>query len=198
MIRLIVMVLVVVAGSAHAQTSASKKELINKLLQLQQPAIEVVARQMAEQPAMLLGQRAGQLLQSRIPPERREAVARDLQGDLKKYVDETVPLVRERAIKLAPTTIGAIIDEKFTEDELKQLIAIIESPVNRKFLQLGGDMQKALADKLVAEIRPLVDGKIRTMEVAIAGHLGIPVTTPVGAASGAAAAPRAPARAASN
>jgi hypothetical protein len=39
----------------------------------------------------------------------------------------------------------------FTEDELKQIIAILESPVNRKFQAHGPDMQRALGEKLVAE-----------------------------------------------
>jgi hypothetical protein len=39
-------------------------------------------------------------------------------------------------------TSAPMLEEKFTEDELKQLIAIIESPVNRKY-QAWAEMQKA-------------------------------------------------------
>ena len=34
------------------------------------------------------------------------------------------------------------------------------------------------ADKLVAETRPVIDPKIKAMELAVATHLGIPVTAP--------------------
>ena len=194
--RVIVMALMLAAAAAGAQTAPSKKELVAKVLQLQQGAIESVARQMAEQPAALVMQRAGAVLQQRIPPDKREAIARDVQADVKKYVDEAVPLVRDQAVRLAPSTIGALLEERFTEDELKQLISIIESPVNRKFLQLGGEMQKSLADKLVAETKSAMEVKIRALEQSVANHLGIAPSAPSGAGSGPTARP--PARASSN
>ncbi len=193
--KMFALALLLVSTVALAQSTPAKKELIAKILQLQQASIEGVARAMAEQPAALAMQRANMVLQSRIPPDKREAIAKDVQGDLKKYVDEAVPIVRERAVKLAPSTIGTVMEEKFTEDELKQLVAIIESPVNRKYLQLGGEMQKALSDKLVAETRPMIDPKIKAMELAVAAHLGIPVTA---APAPPTAAARPPAKAASN
>ena len=163
-------------GSVHAQTTPSspaKKELIAKVLNLQQPAIENMSRALAEQPAAQMMQQAAVVLQTRIAPEKREAVGKEIQADLKKYADEAVPLVRDRALKLAPSTIGALLEEKFTEDELKQLVAIIESPVNRKFQQLGGDMQKVLVEKLVAETRGLIEPKVKALDQVIAKRLGI-------------------------
>ena len=171
--KVIVAVLLIAAGFAHAESTPAKKELVAKVLQLQQPAIELVARAMAEQPAQILMQRAGPILQQRIPPDKRQAVAQEIQADVKKYVDETVPMVRERAVALAPSTIGVLLDERFTEDELKQLIAIIESPVNRKFQQLGGEMQKSLTEKLVAETKSLIEPKIRSLDRSVGNRLGI-------------------------
>lgn len=187
---------VALAGAAFAQSTPAKKELVARLMQLQQPAIEAVARNIAEQPAVQISQRANAVLQQRVPPEKREAVAKDIQADLRKYVDEAVPIVRERALRLAPTTIGAVLEERFTEDELRQLIAIIESPVNRKYLQLGGEMQRALAEKLVAESRAPLEPKFRALDMAVATHLGLPVTAPPAAPAAGTARP--PARAASN
>ena len=77
-------------------------------------------------------------LQSRVAADKREAVAKAIQADARKYVDETVPIVRDRAIKLAPTVAGPILEEKFTEDELKQVVAMLESPVLAKFQSVGG------------------------------------------------------------
>lgn len=183
--------LIAVGVIAHAESTPAKKELVAKVLQLQQPAIELVARAMAEQPAQILMQRAGPILQQRIPPEKRQGVAQDIQADVKKYVDETVPIVRDRAVALAPSTIGVLLDERFTEDELKQLIAIIESPVNRKFQQLGGEMQKSLTEKLVAETKTLIEPKVRALDRSVGTRLGLP------APAASAPAARAPAAAAS-
>jgi len=175
--KLLLVTLLALACGAQAQSSAAKKELVAKLLQLQQPGIELAGQALAERPAAQLMQKAGIALQTQVAPEKREAVAKEIQADVKKYTDEAVPLLRERAVKLAPSTIGPVLEEKFTEDELKQLIAIIESPVNRKFAQVTGELQKTLAEKLVADMQATIDPKVKTLELAIGQRLGLTPTS---------------------
>jgi hypothetical protein len=175
--KLLLVALLALAGVAGAQSAASKKELVTKMLQLQQPGIEQAAQALTERPAAQLMQQAGLALQSRVAADKREAIAKEIEADVKKYMDEAVPLVRERAVKLAPVTIGTLLDEKFTEDELKQLIAIIESPVNRKYAQMSGAMQKVLVDKLVIEMQGTIDPKVKTLEQSIAKRLGLPASS---------------------
>lgn len=170
-------------SSVFAQAAGGKKELVARVLQLQQPGIEAMARGMAEQPAMQLMQAAGPALQ-RLPAERREAVARDVEADLRKYSEEAVPIVRDRAVKLAPSTIGALLEERFTEDELRQIIGILESPVNRKFQGMAGDMQRSIAEKLVADTKSDIEPKVRALQQSVAKRLGVTPNTG-GAASGA-------------
>ncbi len=177
--KLLLVTLLALACGAQAQSSAAKKELVAKLLQLQQPGIELAGQALAERPAAQLMQKAGIALQTQVAPEKREAVAKEIQADVKKYTDEAVPLLRERAVKLAPSTIGPVLEEKFTEDELKQLIAIIESPVNRKFAQITGELQKTLAEKLVADMQATIDPKVKTLELAIGQRLGLTPTSAV-------------------
>lgn len=174
---------------APAAASPAKKELVQKVIQLQQPAFEMIARQLAEQSIAPLAQQAGAVLQNRVAAERREAVAHEVQADFKKYGDEVVPMLRERALKLAPTAVGPVLEEKFSEDELKQIIATLESPAYRKYQQVGGDMQKALLEKLVAETRPTVEPKIKALQETLAKRFGLSegqpaAKKPAGAASG--------------
>lgn len=179
------------AASAPASAPAAskaKKELVAKVLQLQRPGIEGAARVLAEQPAAQLMQRAGLVLQNNVAADKRETVAKDIQADAKKYADEAVPILAERAVKLAPTTIGPILEAKFSEAELKQLIGILESPVNRKFQSLGGEMQRALSEKLVADSRGAIEPKLRALEQSMAQRLNVPreggaASAPGGAAS---------------
>jgi hypothetical protein len=201
--KLTALALLVTAGFAQAQTTTpataapasapalastpAKKELVARVLVLQQSAIEQTAQSIVERPAMQLQQQAGMALQTRVPPEKREAAAKNVQADLKKYVDETGPMVRQQAVKLAPSTVGALLEEKFTEAELKELISIIESPVNRKFSQMGAELQKALGEKLVAQTQASVAPKVKALEAAIVGHLGLPTAPPAGKASESAA-----------
>lgn len=184
----------VAPAATPAPASAAKKELVARILQLQQPGVEAMARQLVEQPAMQLMQQAGQALQ-RVPAERREAVGRDIEADVRKYVEDTTPIVRDRALKLAPVTIGPLLEERFTEDELKQVIALLESPVNRKFQQMGADMQRAIGEKLVAETRTEVEPKVRALDQQVATRLGITAPAAAGpAAKPAPAKPAAPAK----
>jgi len=190
--------LLCLAVTAQAQTPSSpaKKELVARILKLQQPGIEGMARNIAEQPAAEMMDRASMALPARVAADKRDAVAREIQADAKKYVDEAVPLVTGRAVKLAPSTIGALLEEKFSEDELKQVVAIIESPAYNKFQQLGGEMQKVLVEKLVVDTRGQIEPKVKALEQSIAKRLGI-TAPPAGAAAPAAPAARPPARPAS-
>lgn len=176
--KLFALTLLALSVAAHAEVSAAKKELVAKVLQLQQPLIETVARNLAQAPALQTMQQAGFLLQTQVAPDKRQVVAKEIQADLTKYIDDAVPLVRQRALKLAPSTIGAVLEEKFSEEELTQLIAIIESPAFRKFNQLGNEMQKALSEKLVAEMQPTIAPKVKALEQSITKRLGVPAKAP--------------------
>jgi len=180
------MMLTLAAATAQAQ---SKKELVAKVLQLQQPGIEAMAAAMAQQPAAQIAHQVGPAMQ-RLPADRREALGRDIDADLRKYVDEAVPIVRERALKLAPTTIGPLLEERFTEDELKQLVSILESPVNGKWQGRAPAMQKVLTEQLVPEARPLVDPKARAMAESVNARMRAAMQQAAPAAGPAASGPR--------
>lgn len=176
LIRVVVVALgvMVLASTASAQAAAgsnAKKELVAKVLQLQQANIDSMARSMLEQPAMQLMQQLNPVLAQRVPADKREALAREIEGDMRKYIDESLPLMRERAAKLAPTTIGTVLEEKMNETELKQVVAMLESPTVRKYQSLLGEMQRSFVEKLVAETRPQVQPKIQAMQQSISQRL---------------------------
>jgi hypothetical protein len=186
-------------GLAQAQGGASpaKKELVQKLLTLQQPGIEAAARNLVERPAGQMMQEAGRVLQTQFPADKREAIGKTIEADARKYVEEALPPVRERAIKLAPTTLGVALEEKFSEEELKQLVAWFESPVNKKFQAASGEMQSNFMQKLVAEARPLIEPKLQSLEQKVRAALGAPAAATPGAAGADPKAARPPAKAAS-
>jgi hypothetical protein len=185
--------------AAQGTASPAKKELVAKLLQLQQPEFEQAARGMVQQPALQMMQQVGPVLQTQVPADKREAAGKAIEADVRKYVDETYPQVRERAVRLAPSTVGAVLEEKFSEDELKQLIAWYESPVNKKFQQAGNEMRGSFLQKLAPEARSLMEPKLRDLEQKVRASLGLPA--PAAAASApraeSKAPPKAPARPAS-
>ena len=161
-------------SSAPLPASAAKKELAARIVKLQQPGIDMVARQLVEQPALQILQQANTVMQQRVAPDRRQAVAADIQADARKYAEDLAPLVREKATKLAPGVIQPMLEEKFSEDELKQLIAIIESPVNRKYQAMGPELQRALGQKLVEEMKPALEPRLKALAQSVQGRLQPP------------------------
>ena len=159
--------------AVQAQSTPAKKALVARILKVQQPGIESMSRSMAEGPAIALLDRAGSALTARVAADKREAVGKEIQADVKKYLDEAVPLVTSRAVKLAPTTVGPFLEEKFTEEELKQVAAFLESPAINKFQQLSGEMQKVLLEKVVADTKGVIDPKVVALEQAVSKRLGI-------------------------
>jgi uncharacterized protein len=173
------------AAGAHAQNEG-KKELIQKLLQLQRPGIELMARGLAEQPAAQVIQNS-RIVLAQMPQEKREAASKIAEAEIKKFLEESVPLVRDKAVQLAPATLGPMLEEKFSEEELRQLITWIESPLNRKYQQLGPELQTALGKKLVVDMKPVIEPRVRALDAAVGKALNV-VPRPV------APAPAAPAK----
>lgn len=171
------------ALGAHA--AETKKELVQRLLELQQPAVDGIARNLASQPANQLMAEAARML-PQVPEAKRQQAARNIEAEVKKYLDETTPLIRDRAVKLLPTTLGAALEQKMTEDELKQVIAWLESPAYRKYQEVLPEVQQSLLQKLVDETKPTVEPKIRQLQAAMRKHLGLPDSPPA-AGSGASA-----------
>lgn len=169
---LVIAALVAGASLAHAQGS-TKKELVAKVLQLQQASIEGLARNIVERPAVQMMQAAAATLQAQVPPSKREAVAKSIDADIRKFVDESTPLLAERAVKIAPSVYGAQLEEKFSEDELRQLVAWLESPVNRKFQQQLPELQNSFMQKLVAEAGPLLDPKLQALQRKLQATLNV-------------------------
>lgn len=176
--------------TAQAQSTPAKKEAVARILKLQQPGIEKMARALVQDSVLPLMDAAGNALQQRVAADKREALGKEMQADARKYVDDTTNMVRDRALKLAPTTVGPMLEEKFTEDELKQLVTLLESPVLAKFNSVGGDMQRSLLEKVVADTRPQVEPRLRALEDNFAKKLGLPANGGTAGAGKPAAAPK--------
>lgn len=166
-------------AQASAPASAAKKELVARVLKLQQPGIENLGRTLAEAPARQLAAsvQASGVLQ-RLSADKREVLGKEIDADLRKYTDEAVPIVRERAVKLAPTTMGPILEQRFSEDELRQLISILESPLNAKFQAVAAEMQRSLGEKLVAETKDAVEPKVQALREAVGKHVNAALAAP--------------------
>jgi uncharacterized protein len=154
---------------AQAQAPApnnAKKELVARLVTLTQSGADNVARGIVEQQAAIVAQQLGPLVQ-RAPADKREQLGRDLQSDLRKFVDDTFPAMRERSQRLAPATLGAVLESQLSEEELRQAIVMLESPIYRKYQQVAIEMQRAVTQKLGEEARAIMQPRVSVLEQSI-------------------------------
>lgn len=169
------------AGGSMAMAQ-DKATLVKQFVDLQRPGIESLARGLVEQSSAPIAQAGSQYLQTQVPEAKREAAAKAADAELKKYFDEAYPIVRDKAVQLAPGALGPLMEKNFSEDEMKQLMAWISSPLSKKYQDLNPQMQSALAEKLVAETRTSIEPKMRTLDANVAKALGAPTNPPAAAA----------------
>ncbi len=150
----------ILAVSANAQTKA---ELAARVVKLQQPAIDSMARGIAGDTAQRVMQAAGQAL-ANMPPDIRQPLAKQIEGDVKGFFDEIEPKLRESATRLGPTTIGPMLEERFSEEELKQVATWLDSSAAKKFQQLGAEMQTQMSRKLIEDTRGAIEPRLKVLE----------------------------------
>jgi|SRR5882724_350061 len=163
------------ASAASTPMTAAKKDLLQRMMVLQQPALEGLARDLTERPARQMLEQVGTVIQSRVSVDKRQAVAAQIQGYVRKYLDESVPIVTERAVKVGQAALLPMIDERFTEDELRQLLTTLENPVYKKFQQTLPELSNSFAQKLIADVQPMVDPKVKLLDQSIASALSAAV-----------------------
>jgi len=111
-----------------------------------------------------------------MPQARQEAALKDIAIDVQKYVDTTTPLATSSAKKNLQTTVVPLLAQNFSVDELKQLLALLQSPVKTKFEKLIPQADEAVGKKVQDDIGPEINKNIQTMTQAVGTKLRIAVT----------------------
>jgi hypothetical protein len=162
------------AAAPAAAISPAKQQLINKILTLWN--IDSIGQSMLQAPVADAVQQARAMLQGRASVEKRDAAMSDIVGEARKFMEEATPITRASADKLIPTTVAPILAERFNEDELRQLVTILESPVKKKFESLVPEMQRKLGEGVAADSRPVIDAKMKGLTEKIGLRLRAAVT----------------------
>jgi uncharacterized protein len=178
--------LALATSTALADPSPAKKALIDKIVALQQQGMaDSMAASIVQQPLPQLTQ-GGRAALQQVPPEKRDATAKAMDAELKKFIEENVPYLKDKIAKAIGPTASALLDERFNEDELKQVVAWAESPVSQKFGLASVELQKAVAQKVMAEAGPTLEGRLKALQTTLAKQLGLqppPVAAPKPTAS---------------
>lgn len=174
--RFLSITLALACGMAAGQAADDKHKLVQRALALWH--VEDTAVVMVQRPAVDAMQQARIALQSRVSAQKQEATMKEIAVDVQKYVDEATPIVRNNATRLKPEVIGPLLAQHFSEEELKQLITFLESPVKKKFEQLVPQIERAYGEKIAAESRAAVDPKLQAMTQAVGLKLRAASMTP--------------------
>ncbi len=169
--------LAVLAAAMTASSFAlaqGKADLIKQFLEFQRPGIEALARGLVTQASDPIAMAGSEYLRTQVPAEKRESLAKAADAELKKYFDDAYPYVRDKAVQAAPGAIGPVLENNFSEEELRQLIAWISSPLAKKYQELNPQMQAALMKQVVTDTRSSIEPKIRALDTSVAKALGAP------------------------
>ncbi len=150
-------VLAATSLSAHAD----KKEWSQKIVASQQGAVSDMARAVAEQPVRQMLGESAQILSHAAPEDKREPAAKQIEAEVKKYLDGATKTLQTGATKSAQTIIGGGLEEKFSEDELKQLAGILENPTFKKFQSVIPDLSKKLQEQVMTDARAQLGTKFQ-------------------------------------
>jgi hypothetical protein len=179
----VVIAVLTMVGAAYAQTSAPanaqtaispvKEKLIQRILQLWH--VESVGETMLRQPIFEADRQARSLMQGRTTPDLQTAALKGIHEDANAFFKETSPIVLDSAKRLIPSTVVPLLAEKFTEEELRQIIAILESPVKAKFEALIPEIKQALEAKITADSSSTIQPKL----AALNQHIGELIRTAI-------------------
>lgn len=164
-----------IGGTAQAaNTSPAKQELVNRVLQLWHP--ESIGESMLQAPVGDAVQQARAVLQGRVSPEKRDAALKEIVADARKFMDDNKPLAQASAQMLVGSTVAPMLAERFSEEELRQIVAILESPVKKKFEAMVPELQKKLGESVAADTRAVIDPKLQDLQQRIGMRLRGAVT----------------------
>jgi len=167
-----------VAGAADtaAATAAApaKQELARQILQ--RLNMDAIGETMVSAPVTDALQQARALLQGRVATEKRDATMVELSSQARKFMADVGPITRASADKLIPTTAQPMLTERFSEDELRQILAILDSPVRKKFEEMLPEMKKKLGESVAADTGPVVNPKLKSLQEDIGMRLRTAIT----------------------
>jgi hypothetical protein len=176
------------ASSVHAQAAApaaaaaplpapdaEKQKVIDRILEVFHPEIGVLKA--VQRPGLEAMQKSNIAMETaRVAPDRREKALKDISTDVQKYLDTTTPIATASAKKYTNPSVGPILAKNFTLEELRQLAALLESPLKARFEKLIPDMENAVGQKVQADIAPQVNQNVKAMTEAVGTKLRIAAT----------------------
>ena len=153
------------AAPAQAQSdAAARKELATRIVNLQKASdMDALIAQLASSASQTVVSTWLPKL-DQLPRSKQRTAADQLDAELKKFNQDNVRLIKSRNERISLDVLVPAYAERFTTDELRQLVAFMESPVIKKYYAANPQMANMLAQKLVEATRKDVETRIKAFD----------------------------------
>jgi uncharacterized protein len=159
------------SGLVYAQGDA-KRELATKVASLQQgPEMDRMLQQLARASTEPLVANWAPRLQN-MPEAKQKQVSESLNGELKKFDQDALKIFSGKVSKVSTDNLVGAYMEKFSEDELKQLVGLLEAPVFKKYQSASPELGNLFVQKLIDASRPELEARAKTFDTAAAKLVG--------------------------
>jgi uncharacterized protein len=167
---------------ALAQTADPKTEWATKVVALQQgPELDRLVQQLSGGATQELIASWGPKLEASVPKAKQQKASEDLNVELKKYSEDANKLIAKQVSKVSTDTLVPAYMEKFTLEELKQLVAFFESPAIKKYQTTAPELGNIFVQKLIEASRTDVMARAKQFDDAAVKIVG---SSPAPAAPG--------------
>ena len=155
-----VMMGLALAGSACAEglpgVPPEKQALVQRVLD--KMALDGVGMQMLQAPVADMMRQSEVLVKTRVPADKQQATMKDIALEANKFIEQEIPPLRASTHTIVQANVAPLLAQKFSQDELKQLAAILESPVLAKFESIVPELKKTVGENVAkadqAQIQP--------------------------------------------
>lgn len=168
--------------AAQAQTADSKLEWATKAVALQQgPELDRLIGQLAESSSQELVENWGNKLRAQVSKAQFDTSVESLNAELKKYNDDVSKIIKNKVNKASTDSLIPAYMERFSQDELKQLVAYFESPVVKKYQAAAPALGNIFVNQLIMETRVDVTARAKKFDEAATKIVGTAPKAPAAA-----------------
>jgi uncharacterized protein len=158
----------------YAQTADAKRPL----------AVRAVAAQEGPEMNRMLAQLADSATQqmignweervSSLPAAKQQGAIAAMDAELKKFNEDTLKLIKAQAPKARNDVLVGAYAERFSQEELQQLVALLEAPVFKKYQTTAPELGNLFVKAIVDGTRDQVTARSKVFDTAAAKIVGTP------------------------
>ncbi len=170
--------------SVQAQPTDSKIEWATKAVAAQQgPELDRLVEQLANSSSQALVQSWGTKLRANVSDAQFEKASGSLNEELKKYYDDVSKVIKSKVAKASSDSLVPAYMERFSLEELKQLVAFFESPAVKKYQATAPALGDIFVNQLIIEARTDVSARARQFDEAATKIVGTAPKSPAATAT---------------